>query len=166
MTGGGARRAALTGPLADYLLTHGVQAATLRPLARAVGTSDRMLIYHFGSKDGVFAAGMEAVLLRLRVLLDTVPGQPMAPDDLLVMVLPLTRQPAVQPFLTLWLEIAALAARGDPFWIAIGRRLAEDMLGWIAARLAPLGGQPDRETARRVLAQVEGEVMLQAVKLP
>ena len=36
-----------------YLLTHGMANASLRPLAEALGTSPRMLIFHFKSKEGL-----------------------------------------------------------------------------------------------------------------
>lgn len=42
--------------LAAHVLRHGLGSASLRPLAKAAGTSDRMLIYHFGSKDALVAA--------------------------------------------------------------------------------------------------------------
>ena len=37
------RRALLLGKLADHVLAHGLSASSLRPLAKAAGTSDRML---------------------------------------------------------------------------------------------------------------------------
>ena len=40
----------------DHVLAEGLIGLSLRPLAKAVGTSDRMLIYHFGSRDGLVAA--------------------------------------------------------------------------------------------------------------
>ena len=43
----------------DYVLEHGLIGLSLRPLAAALGTSDRMLIYHFGSKDELIAAVLE-----------------------------------------------------------------------------------------------------------
>jgi AcrR family transcriptional regulator len=39
----------------DHVLAEGLIGLTLRPLAAALGTSDRMLIYHFGSKDALIA---------------------------------------------------------------------------------------------------------------
>src|SRR5215467_7570871 len=38
---------------ADYVLSHGLVDSTLRPLARALKTSARMLVYHFGSREGL-----------------------------------------------------------------------------------------------------------------
>jgi AcrR family transcriptional regulator len=46
----------------DYVLSHGVGDLTLRPLAKALRTNARMLIYHFGSREGL----MREVLARLR----------------------------------------------------------------------------------------------------
>lgn len=40
----------------DYVLAHGLIGLSLRPLASAIGTSDRMLIYHFGSRDALVSA--------------------------------------------------------------------------------------------------------------
>ena len=40
----------------DYALENGLIGLSLRPLAAELGTSDRMLIYHFGSKDALIAS--------------------------------------------------------------------------------------------------------------
>src|ERR671931_427074 len=44
------RRAATLAKAAEYVLEHGLAGLSLRPLARAIGTSPRMLLYDFGSK--------------------------------------------------------------------------------------------------------------------
>lgn len=49
------RRAAWTEVATDYVLAHGLIGLSLRPLAAELGTSDRMLLYHFGSKDELVA---------------------------------------------------------------------------------------------------------------
>lgn len=40
----------------DHVLSEGLIGLSLRPLAAAIGTSDRMLIYHFGSRDNLISA--------------------------------------------------------------------------------------------------------------
>jgi AcrR family transcriptional regulator len=50
-----ARRAELAALATDYALAHGLIGLSLRPLAAAVGTSDRMLLYHFSGKDDLVA---------------------------------------------------------------------------------------------------------------
>jgi AcrR family transcriptional regulator len=48
-------KSALLNAMAAHVLEHGLNTASLRPLAKSAGTSDRMLIYHFGSKDALVA---------------------------------------------------------------------------------------------------------------
>jgi AcrR family transcriptional regulator len=50
------KRDELSEQATDYALEHGLIGLSLRPLAAEMGTSDRMLIYHFGSKDALIAA--------------------------------------------------------------------------------------------------------------
>jgi AcrR family transcriptional regulator len=50
------RREELLDEVTDHVLEHGLVGLTLRPVAAAIGTSDRMLIYHFGSRDGLVSA--------------------------------------------------------------------------------------------------------------
>jgi AcrR family transcriptional regulator len=45
----------------EHFAAHGVGDTSLRSLAGAIGTSHRMLIYHFGSRVGLLAAVVEAV---------------------------------------------------------------------------------------------------------
>jgi AcrR family transcriptional regulator len=59
-------RARLRDQAVDYVLSHGVGDLTLRPLARALKTNARMLVYHFGSREGL----MREILSRLRELED------------------------------------------------------------------------------------------------
>jgi AcrR family transcriptional regulator len=49
-----------------YLLDHGIADLSLRPLAARIGTSARLLIYHFGSRDGLLTAVMDEVRARLQ----------------------------------------------------------------------------------------------------
>ena len=44
-----------------YVAAHGFADLSLRQLAAAIGTSHRMLIYHFGSKEGLVGAVIRAV---------------------------------------------------------------------------------------------------------
>jgi AcrR family transcriptional regulator len=50
----------------DHFVTDGLGDLSLRHIAAAVGTSHRMLLYHFGSKDGLLAAVVRAVEDRTR----------------------------------------------------------------------------------------------------
>ena len=55
------RRAELLDKIVEALLTSGAADLSLRPLAERVGTSARLLIYHFGSKEQLVAAALAEV---------------------------------------------------------------------------------------------------------
>ncbi|GAA0539761.1 TetR family transcriptional regulator [Saccharopolyspora subtropica] len=66
------RRGELLAKLLDYSATHGLSEVSLRPLAAAVGSSPRMLLYFFGSKEGlVREVHRYARNVQLRLLAET-----------------------------------------------------------------------------------------------
>jgi len=73
-------RARLLAAAMEHVATHGVGDLSLRGLAAALGTSHRMLSYHFGSREGLLVAVIRAVEDQQRaalagMLLDKPPGE-------------------------------------------------------------------------------------------
>lgn len=64
--GGTDRRAALLARVLDHWAATGATGASLRAVAAEVGSSHRMLLYHFGSHDGLVDAAVEEVEARQR----------------------------------------------------------------------------------------------------
>ncbi|MFD1275470.1 TetR/AcrR family transcriptional regulator [Streptomyces kaempferi] len=68
-----------------YMIRNGVAGLSLRPLAQDLGTSDRMLLYYFGTKERMvteaLAVDERRPLLRAQALLDT-DGSPKNPAEL------------------------------------------------------------------------------------
>src|SRR5262249_51593941 len=58
----GQKREVLLARALQYVLVHGLEDLSLRPLASALGTSARMLVYHFGSREDL----LRALVMRLR----------------------------------------------------------------------------------------------------
>ncbi len=69
--------------LLDAVMTHftakGLTDQSLRRIAQATGTSHRMLLYHFGSKEGLLLAVVQAVETRTQSVLVAV-GEDMSQD--------------------------------------------------------------------------------------
>lgn len=70
------RREELLDEVTDHVLEHGLTGLTLRPLAAAIGTSDRMLIYHFGSRDALVSAVVTRAGERARECIAAMPPAP------------------------------------------------------------------------------------------
>ena len=56
--------ARLLNQAADYVLAHGLADSTLRPLAKALKTNARMLVYHFGSREGLMREVLACIRAR------------------------------------------------------------------------------------------------------
>lgn len=66
MISNGERKQALLEKIVDVFLSQGISDLSLRPLAHAVGTSARLLIYHFGSKESLVAEALQRVRQRMQ----------------------------------------------------------------------------------------------------
>jgi hypothetical protein len=84
-------------------------------------------------------------------------------EALLAEVAPLLRRPDVRPFMRLWLELAAQAGRGQQPYLAVAGLIADGFLEWIRARLQAPPDVDHRGLAARLLATVDGVVLLEAV---
>ncbi|WP_291175952.1 TetR/AcrR family transcriptional regulator [Erythrobacter sp.] len=159
-------RETLLPKLATHVLEHGLAGASLRPLAKAAGTSDRMLIYHFGSKDGLVTALLEHVAGMYSGALEMAyPTEPATSRrDCAQRLLAIGRAPMFAPFLRLWWEIVAGAAKGDAAFRASAAAMMDSQLDWFAAYLPP--DDPDPAAGAKLVAlAVEGALMLDALGL-
>ena len=60
----------------DHVLAHGLIGLTLRPVAAAIGTSDRMLIYHFDNRDALVSAVVARATERAMAVVQALPAAP------------------------------------------------------------------------------------------
>ncbi|GAB3932310.1 TetR/AcrR family transcriptional regulator [Kribbella albertanoniae] len=71
-------RDTLLGDAVEYFAKNGIGDASLRGIAAGIGTSHRMLIYHFGSREGLLAEVVRTVEQQQRDLLEELTGLPVA----------------------------------------------------------------------------------------
>ena len=123
------RRDDLAERATDYALEHGLIGLSLRPLAAALGTSDRMLIYHFGTKDALIAEVIVRATSRSVRVIESLPR----PRSVRAAVLSLWRalvDPRLDRCQRVYIQAAALGILGaDPYRKAIARSDDE----WTAA---------------------------------
>lgn len=160
------RRAVLLDRMADHILTHGISASSLRPLAKAARTSDRMLLYYFSDKSEMVAATLEHIALRLGALLGAEgTSAPLPIDQLIPKLFALLSAEALWPYMRLWLEIASLAAKNDPVCRTVGEQIARGFLGWGAAQLDSPTPEAHAIDAAKLLVTIEGMMLLKSVGL-
>jgi AcrR family transcriptional regulator len=76
------RRAKLLYEVADYILSDGLADLSLRPLATAIDTSPRMLLYFFGSKERLLAEALAHIRTREQLDFKRAVSKPMPADRL------------------------------------------------------------------------------------
>ncbi len=133
----GQRRADLLAAVIESCARDGIGSRSLRDIAEAAGTSHRMLIHHFGSREELLVAIVDEVEAQQVARLD---GLPRDPADPMASMWAHLRAPRLRPCERLFFECYARGAQGEePFakmhpgavdrWLAeIGSRaeVAED----------------------------------------
>ena len=153
------REAFLVGAV-EQVLRNGVSGLSLRPLAAALGTSDRMLLYYFGSRERLLEAVLDLVGDGLvAALSDAVPQGRSEPDMLLRELWSIARDPVVEPVLRLYVEILGQAAAQVAPFPAAARRAAHRWLDWMQDRVDVPTAQR-QEAAAALLATIDGLLLL------
>ncbi len=139
----------------EHLGHHGIGDQSLRTLAEALGTSHRMLIYHFGSREGLLAAVTSAVEAHQREVMRTVYQQGY---DLAL--------PPLEAAARYWEQVVEETLRYDPLFFELaahamqGRPHAEQLRSELIAAWLPslvelvttLGVPPEQAEAHARLA--------------
>ncbi len=160
------RRLAILGRLADYMLSHGLSASSLRPLAKAAHISDRMLLYYFKDKAEIVTATLEIIAQRLVIMLNKHTADlPLPLDILRANLSTVLLSEELWPYMCLWLEIASISARGDPLTRAIGEGIGRSFLAWGAEQLACATPEALEIDAAKLLVSIEGMVLLKSIGL-
>ena len=121
------RRRQLLDALIEEVAASGIGDRSLRDLAAAVGTSHRMLLYHFGSREELLLSIVEEVERRQAATLVDLPDDPAAAFGAMWADL---RRRELRPFERLFFECYSRAAQGEePF----ARLVPGAVDGWLAA---------------------------------
>jgi AcrR family transcriptional regulator len=98
----------------DHVAEHGVGDLSLRGLAAALGTSHRMLSYHFGSREGLLIEVIRAVEAQQRAALEQLLRDPsLTPEETMRRMWRRIADPALWPNERLFFEIYTQALRGS-----------------------------------------------------
>ena len=132
------RREELAEAATDYALENGLIGLSLRPLAEAIGTSDRMLLYHFADKDDLVATILRTSLERsVRSLQELPPSR-----DLHRAVLDLWKAVTTGPqerCQWLYVQAAALGLFGREPYVTVVRETNAQWGAAVAAHFCRVG---------------------------
>ena len=141
-----------------HFAADGLADQSLRRIAEAIGTSHRMLLYHFGSKDGLLLEVVRAVEARTEARLVLGEDAGGETDELIRRMWASLADPALGDFERLFFALYGRALQGDE---SIRPLLKDDVEHWLDANVtlsARLGVPEDvaRAHARLGLAVTRG----------
>src|SRR5215470_6811872 len=125
-----------------HALDAGIADLSLRQLAAAIGTSHRMLLYHFGSREGLLVAVTQAVEQQQRAALLESGTSPQDARHFWERL----SDPSLWPQERLFFELYAYALRGRPGTEGFLDGIVESWVAPVAAALVEAGA--DERTAR------------------
>ena len=139
----------------DHVLEHGLP-DRLEPLAVAAGTSNRMLLYHFGTRDGLLREVLrEARQRQVEAFTDLLRPRPDEPyRDTLQHAWSAMSGPQGQAYLRVFSPLHDAA--GEPLWPGFRRIATTDWLGPLEAGMGSIG-RPELATV--ALAVIRGLLM-------
>ena len=143
----------------DHVAQHGVGDLSLRGLAAALGTSHRMLIYHFGSREGLLIEVIRTVEAQQRAALATLLlDEDAPPAETMRRMWKRVADPSLWPNERLFFEVYAQALQGSPHALPLLDGIVDL---WVEplARIGVAQGVPEaraRAEARLGVAVVRG----------
>jgi AcrR family transcriptional regulator len=145
-------RALLLSDVIEHFAADGLADQSLRAIAAAVGTSHRMLIYHFGSRDDLLLEVARAVEARTLAEFEAVGRlEGAATDEVVRRMWAHVADPALADFERLFFALYARALQGDG---RLRPLLGENIEGWLQANVALGAHQGVPEATARVHARL------------
>ncbi|MCO7193143.1 MULTISPECIES: TetR/AcrR family transcriptional regulator [Pseudonocardia] len=129
----------------EHFAEHGIGNHSLRAIAAAIGTSHRMLIYHFGSREGLLVQVREAVEAGQRETLATLTADAGTDPREIITTFWATVAAAAHRYGPLFFELSAHAMQGRPHADRLRHTVVDPWLDPIADVFTRAG--VDRPTA-------------------
>jgi AcrR family transcriptional regulator len=162
---GVAGRQRLLDAVIEHFSAEGLADQSLRRIAEAVGSSHRMLLYHFGSKDGLLLHVAQAVEARTQQQLadvGMVAGE--RTDEVVRRMWAYVADPELAGFERLFFALYGRALQGDP---AVAPLLQGDIEHWLEANdalLEGVGGDAGPAGVPREVARAHARLGLAVVR--
>lgn len=134
----------------------GLADRSLREIASAIGSSHRMLIYHFKDRAGLVAALVAAMEHQQQVLLADIARQARSSSDIVRHQWAALTAPEALPFVRLFYELASAAAQRRPGTEAFTRDFVEPWLSAGRAAAQAVGVAVDDASLRAGVALMRG----------
>jgi AcrR family transcriptional regulator len=139
-----------------FTADEGIAGRSLREIAAGAGTSHRMLLYHFGSHDGLLAAIVAAIEAQQRAVLGSLADGERTPREVMLALWEQVSRAELRPFVRLFFEVFGLVAQGAPGTEGLRETLTAPWLSDAAEVAGRIGAASDPVELRLGVAVTRG----------
>lgn len=141
----------------DYVCKHGVSGLALRPMAKAIGSSPGVLLYHFASKESLLSEIIGSGRKRQQEMLSRIElGSDLSPREVGRIVWRAWSSPRWEPLVRLFFEVYALALQDRSRFPGFLESAVAQWLQFLEGSLPDAGTPHARATATLMLACFRG----------
>ena len=126
------KRVELLERIVDYVMANGLSDLSLRPLAGAVGSSPRVLLYYFGSKEELIAGVLTRARERQRAIFEDLPRNPASYRDTVRAAWDMMSAPEHERVFRLFFEVYGLALQSPERYAGFLRGAVDDWIDYLA----------------------------------
>lgn len=117
--------------IADHILVEGIQKTSLKNMAQAAGTSDRMLMHYFKDKLEIEKLVLTLISEDLIKLLHQDSERMYSFQELLLLLKNAVQSEEVRPYLNLWFEITHLSSGETEPYATVTKRIGHSFWEWM-----------------------------------
>lgn len=143
----------------EEALEHGLSRLTFSSVARRVGTSDRVVVYYFPSKNDLVVQVLTTAGLELQATLDATTGIASGYRELVRMVWEHLARDEVDAVMRLYFEAIGLATGGVEPYRSVAADLVHSWTTWTVAHL-DMPAAVRRDEAEACVATLDGLLLL------
>ncbi|MBI5338773.1 TetR family transcriptional regulator [Mycobacterium sp. BK558] len=145
---------------------HGLSSLTFGRLARRLGTSDRVIVYYFPTKNALVTDVLVAIGVRLQeVLAGAFPDKAADHRQMVAAAYPVLANSAVDPLFAVYFEACGLAAAHQAPFHEVAPQLMAAWVDWLADFFSGSRARRTRE-AEATMALVDGLLLMRHLAGP
>lgn len=151
--------------ISKLVLSKGIAYCSLKKMAEAASTSDRMLMHYFKDKDEILSLSLNVISQEMIQLLSNAEQQAMTFDALVGLLSVSVQNGALKPYLNLWFELISLAGGKLEPYHSIANAIGSSYWDWILSVYEPKAGEDKEAMTALLFTFTEGLVMLDKMGL-
>lgn len=148
---------------ANFILMHGLHDASLRNLANAAETSDRMLLHYFNDKEELLTVVLSFISTKFINLLQHTEMEKLSFQKLVPFLYKMMRDPQIRPYMKLWLDLIGRASKETEPYYQVAKEICDSFYEFYLEVIQVDEGENIEEVAALALVTVEGIALLDAL---